>query len=73
MGRERIRNLRIALTVDGLTENRHLGIAAVDDIGHTLSVGPGVDHSIIVLSYPCACTVVIMLRAVREIGRSERD
>jgi hypothetical protein len=22
---------------------------------------------------PCACTVVIMLRAVREIGRSERD
>jgi hypothetical protein len=53
MGREKKRDLRITLTIDGLTENRHLGIAAVDDIGHTLSVGPGVDHSIIVLSYHC--------------------
>jgi hypothetical protein len=30
-----------------------LGIAAVDDIGHALAVGPGADYFIIVLSYHC--------------------
>jgi hypothetical protein len=53
MGRERKRDLRITRTVDGLTENRNLGNAAVDDVGHAYAVGPGIDYAISVLGYHC--------------------